>query len=120
MKRKKTLVNSHKELVAIKSKLGEQVSRKEKDFLRDYGVISRFVDLSGVYKNKKHKNAKQDIHTLVVKLVSDFVGESHLFGEKRQRLNDLFVPAITMGLSLFIINAFNRKRKGMASEEPQK
>ena len=119
MKRKKTLINSHRELVAIKSKLGEQISKKEKDFLRDYDVLSRFVELSGVYKHKKHKNAKQDIHALVVKLVSDFIGESHIFGKERQRMNDLLLPALTMGLSVFIVNAFSRKSKNKGSTKPQ-
>ena len=109
--KRKTLVNNHKELKAISSRLREQVSETEKNFVKDYETISRFVGLSGVYKNQKHKETKKDIHSLVVKFVSDILEDVQIFGEKHRKLNNLVVPSITLGVSLLLINIVQGKRK---------
>jgi len=109
--RKKTLVSSHKELEAIRAKLREQISATEKNFVKDHETISRFIGLSGIYKNQKHKETKTDIHSLIVKLISDMFGETKIFGEKHQKLNNLVVPSLTLGLSLLVVNMLKGKQK---------
>lgn len=109
--KKKTLVSNHKELEAIRSKLREQISATEKNFVKDNETISRLIGLSGVYKNQKHKETKIDIHSLIVKLISDMVGEAHIFGEKHQKLNNLVVPSLILGLSVLVVNMTKGKQK---------
>jgi len=109
--KRKTLVSNHKELEAISSKLREQVTQTEKSFIKDYETISRFVGLSGVYKNQKHQETKKDIHSLVVKFVSDILGDAKLFGEKNQKVNNLVVPSLTLGVSLLIVNFIKGRSK---------
>ncbi|MCF8231142.1 MAG: hypothetical protein K9J27_03055 [Bacteroidales bacterium] len=109
---KTTLVNNHRELVAIKSKLREQLTEEEKNFVKDYESLSRFIDLSGIYKNKKHRQAKKDIHALVVKVISDILGEAKFLGTKKGKLNNLLLPSLTLGLSLFVVNLIQRRSAG--------
>lgn len=112
MSKKKTLVNNHKELVEIKTKLREQLTEKERRFVKDFDTLSRYIDMSGVYKNKKHSDTKKDIHALIVKSISDFLDELKIFGTKKSRLKNLLLPSLTLGISLLVINLIQNKSAG--------
>lgn len=116
--KRKTLVNNHKELKEISSRLEKQVSETEENFVKDYETISRFVGLSGVYKNQKHKETKKDIHSIVVKFVLDILEEAQIFGEKHQKLNNLVVPSLTLGVSLLLINIVQGRLKSARQNQP--
>lgn len=109
MKRKKNLISNRKELNAIKAKLSEQVKATEQDFASDYSTLSSLLNMSGTYKGKKNAPVKKDLHTLVVQFISEYLKDAQPFGKENERLNQLLVPSITLGLSLMVVN-LTRKR----------
>ncbi len=109
MKRKKTLISNRNELSAIKDKLFEQVKATEQDFASDFSTLSSLLEMSGTYNGKKNAHIKKDLHTMVVQFISEYLKDVKPFGKENERLNQLLVPSITLGLSLMVVN-FTRKK----------
>lgn len=108
MKKKKTLINNRKELAAVKAKMEQKAEATEEDFISDYNTLSSLLNMSGIYKNKKHAEIKKDVHAMIVQFVSGYLKDFKPFGEKHDKLNHLLVPSLTLGLSLMLVNLTRR------------
>ncbi len=112
MTKRTSLIHNRRELAAIKEKLEDKVHATEKDFVKDFDTLSAMLNTAGVYKNKKHAPLKQDIHALIVQSVSTYLRDMKPFGKENEKLNQLLIPSITLGLSVLVVNFFrNRKNQ---------
>jgi len=109
MTKRKSLIHNRQELAAIKEKLEDKVHTAERDFVKDFDTLSAMLNSAGVYKNKKHAPLKQDIHALIVQSVSTYLRDLKPFGKENEKLNQLLIPSVTLGLSVLAVNAFRKK-----------
>ncbi|MFW6352292.1 MAG: hypothetical protein ACOC2E_07875 [Bacteroidota bacterium] len=109
MTKRRSLIHNRHQLAAIKEKLEDKVHTVEKDFVKDFDTLSVMLNTTGVYKNKKHGLLKQDIHALIVQSISTYLQDMKPFGKDNERLNQLLIPSITVGLSVLVVNFFRNK-----------
>ncbi|MEA3505563.1 MAG: hypothetical protein U9R32_10285 [Bacteroidota bacterium] len=110
VKKKKAKINSRRELREIKNRLKKEVVKTESSFLKDSSAISDIIDMSGVYKDKKHSKGKSDIHAYIIQLVSECVANSNKLSKKHKDLAKVIIPSVMLGISLLAINFYHKKR----------
>jgi hypothetical protein len=116
MKNNKSIINNKEELQAIRIKMKDKVKATENNFATDFNTLSSLLSMTRIYDNSKYEPIKKDVHTLIVQFISEYFKDFKPFGKENERLNQLLVPSITLGLSLLAVNLTRKRKKTEPSE----
>jgi len=110
-KKNRSIVSGRKELKAIKLKVKKEVKATEESFATDFKTLSSLLDMTHIYKDADYETVKKDVHVLVVQSLSEYLKDFKPFGKENERLNQLLVPSLTLGLSLMAVNLTRKNKK---------
>jgi len=107
----KSQINSIHELKEIKSRLKKEIDKTESKFIRDSDALSNMIDNSGVYKKSKHAKGKSKLHAYIIQIISEGIEKSCNISQKQKEIAKIAIPSIVLGLSLLLVNKYNKKEE---------
>ncbi len=96
------MINNYNELIQVKAELKNRIHQTEQEFVTQYELISTFINVVGIHKNKKNEAKRRNINTLIIQGITEFLKEQKAL-EKYKEYTSIGVPIVLTFLSRFIM-----------------
>ncbi|MEA1875139.1 MAG: hypothetical protein U9N51_12050 [Bacteroidota bacterium] len=96
------MINNYNELIHVKAELKNRVHQTEQEFITQNELISTFINVAGIHKNKKNETKRRDINALIIQSITEFLKEQKGL-EKHKEFISIGIPIALTFISKLIM-----------------
>jgi len=97
------MINNYNELIQVKAELKNRVHQTEQEFITQYELISTFIKVAGIHKNKKNEAKRRNINALIIQGITEFLKEQKGL-EKYKEYTSIGIPIALTFISKLVMN----------------
>jgi hypothetical protein len=98
------MINNYNELIQVKAELKNRVHQTEQEFITQHELISTFINVAGIHKNKKNEAKRTNINAFIIQGITEFLKEQKGL-EKYREYASIGIPIILTMISKFVMKS---------------